>query len=407
MSSRCSRHLLASTLSLALLGCSAFAPQPAAGPEPTIGEQREAVLFWSQAEREAGFRQMQAQFPSDVARHGAQVRELPPGEPLVLADGRAWLDDYMARHHVAGLMVLHDGKVRLRRHGLGFGPQDRWESFSVAKSVTSALLGIALQQGHIGSLDDTLPTYIPELAGSAYDGVTVRQLLTMTSGVRWNEDYADDQSDVAQMYRGACVDGQAHVLSYLRRLPRQWAPGTHWNYNTAETDLLGIVVERATGRPLAHYLSETIWKPYGMAADAYWIRDECDGSNTGGSGLSATLEDYARLGQFMLEGGRIDGEPVIAETWMRGAVQGQDSEDAPERGYGYQWWTDTDGSYSAVGIFGQMVYIDPSRDLVIVQLAAWPRATSSELVAARRGLVDAVKQAVDARATERQPPGRN
>lgn len=391
--------LLAATLTLALLGCTTGGPSTIRAPAPTIGEQREAVLFWSQAEREAGFRRMQAQFPSDVAKHGTQVRELPAGEPLVLPGGEAWLDDYMDRYHVAGLMVLQDGKVRLRRHGLGFGPEDRWESFSVAKSVTSTLLGIALQQGHIGSLDDTLPTYIPELAGSAYAEVTVRQLLTMTSGVRWNEDYADDQSDVAQMYRGACVDGQAHVLSYLSRLPRDWPPGTRWNYNTAETDLLGIVVERATGRPLAHYLSDTIWKPYGMEADAWWIRDECDGSNTGGSGLSATLADYARLGQFMLEGGRIDGEPVIAREWMEGAVQGQDATNAPERGYGYQWWTDTGGSYSAVGIFGQMVHVDPARELVIVQLAAWPHATSRELVEARRGLLEAVKHAVDAEAS--------
>ena len=354
------------------------------------------MLFWSQAEREAGFRRMQAQFPSDVARHGAQVRELPAGDPLALPGGEAWLDDYMDRHHVAGLLVLHGGEVRLRRHGLGFGPDDRWESFSVAKSVTSTLLGIALQQGHIHGLDDRLPVYIPELAGTAYADVTVRQLLTMTSGVRWNEDYTDPQSDVGQMYRGACVDNQAHVLSYLRRLPREWPAGTHWNYNTAETDLLGIVVERATGQPLAHYLSEAIWKPYGMEADAYWIRDECDGSNTGGSGLSATLADYARLGQFMLEGGRIDGEPVIASEWMEGAVQGQDAENAPERGYGYQWWTDEGGSYSAVGIFGQMVHVDPARRLVIVQLAAWPRATSSELVAARRGMIDRIRQAVDA-----------
>ena len=393
------RQLLTTALGLLLLGCAGTGTPTSPTPQPTIGEQREAVLFWSQAEREAGFRRMQAQFPSDIAAPGTQVRELPPGEPLALAGGEAWLDDYTDRHHVAGLVVLHDGKVRLRRHGLGFGPEDRWESFSVAKSVTSTLLGIALQQGHIGSLDDTLPTYIPELAGSAYADVTVRQLLTMTSGVRWNEDYADEQSDVAQMYRGPCIDGQAHVLSYLSRLPREWPPGTHWNYNTAETDLLGIVVERATGRPLAHYLSDTIWKPYGMEAEAYWIRDECDGSNTGGSGLSATLADYARLGQFMLEGGRIDGEPVIAREWMEGAVQGQDATNAPERGYGYQWWTDTGGSYSAVGIFGQMVHVDPERELVIAQLAAWPRATSRELVEARRGLLDAVKQAIDAERT--------
>ena len=378
---------------LLVAGCATPSPTGVART-PTIGEQREATLFWSQAERESGFRRMQERFPSDVAAASAQPRPLPIGEPLPL--DATLLNDYMDQHHIAGLMVLQQGQVRLQRHGLGFGPGQRWESFSVAKSVTSTLLGIALQQGHVAAMDDALATYIPELAGSAYDDVTVGQLLTMTSGVRWNEDYADPESDVARMYLGRCVDGQAHALSYLRALPRQHPPGTHWNYNTAETDLLGLVVERATGQPLAHYLSEAIWMPYGMATDAYWIRDECDGSNTGGSGLSATLADYARLGQFMLDGGRIDGEQVIAEAWMQGAVRGQESEGAPERGYGYLWWADTGGSYSAVGIFGQMLHIDPSRGLVIAQIAAWPQATSSELVAARRALVDAVKQAVDA-----------
>ena len=377
---------------LALAGCAGSAPVESAFP--TLGEQRQATLFWSQAEREAGFRTMHEIFPVDVAAAGSQARPLPDGEPLPL--DAALLDDHMHDHHVAGLMVLHDGKVRLRRHGLGFGADDVWESYSVAKSVTSMLLGIALEEGHVASLDDLLPAYVPELAGTAYGDVTVRQVLTMTSGVRWNEDYADPHSDVGQMYRGACVEGQAHVLSYLRRLPRAAAPGTRWNYNTAETDLLGIVVERATGRPLAHYLSETIWQPYGMAADAYWIKDECDGSNTGGSGLSATLADYARLGQFMLDGGRIGGEPVVAAEWMDAAVRGHHPDGAPERGYGYQWWTEPDGSYSAVGIFGQMVHVDPSRRLVVAQLAAWPRATSSELVAARRSMLEAIKQAVDA-----------
>ena len=372
---------------LALAACGKPAIIVQAGP--TIGEQREATLFWSQAEREAGFRRMPFLFPSDVAAHGPGLRVLPPGEPLPLDAGL--FDDYMERHHVAGLMVLQDGKVRLERYCLDFGPGQRWESYSVAKSVTSVLLGIALQQGHVRSLDDALPAYVPELAGSAYADVTVGQLLAMTTGVRWNEDYADPQSDVARMYLGACVDGQAHALSYLRALPRQHAPGTHWNYNTAETDLLGIVVERATGRPLAHYLSDTVWSPYGMVANAYWFRDECDGSNTGGSGLSATLGDFARLGQFMLEGGRVGDRQVVAGSWMQGAFGSQDGADAD--GHGYLWWTGDDGSYAAVGIFGQMVHIDPARNLVIAQLAAWPQATSRELVAARRAMVEAVQQA--------------
>jgi len=378
-----------------------LAALPAAAAEPhaqTIGQQREGVLFWPQAQREAQFRRMYERFPSDRAAHGAQVRALPPGKPLAIPgkDASAWLAGYMDQHHLAGVMVLQHGRVRLQRYALGFGPAQRWTSFSVAKSVTSVLLGVALQRGDIHSLHDTLGSYIPELRDSAYAEVTVQQLLTMTSGVHWNEDYADAKSDVAQMYMHACVDGQAHVLSYLKKQPRQWPAGTHWNYNTAETDLLGILVQRATRRSLAAYLSQAIWKSYGMASDAYWIKDECDGSDTGGSGLSATLGDYARLGQFMLDGGRIDGKPVIAAAWLKGAVRRQTAVDEPERGYGYLWWTDTDGSYAAIGIFGQMVYVDPSRQLVIAQVGAWPHATSDELVAARRAFVATVKRALDA-----------
>ncbi len=369
---------------------------------PTIGEQREAVLFWPQAQRETQFRQLYTLFPSDRAAHGSHMHELPHGKRLALGGQGASgvLGSYMDQHHLAGVMVLQHGHVRLQRYALGFTPEQRWESFSVAKSVTSVLLGVALMRGDIHSMDDTLGTYIPELRDSAYAKVTVQQLLTMTSGVHWNEDYADAKSDVAQMYLHACVDGQAHVLSYLRKQPRQWPAGAHWNYNTAETDLLGILVQRATHRSLAAYLSQTIWQPYGMAADAYWVKDECDGSDTGGSGLSATLGDYARLGQFMLDGGRIAGKPVVAKAWLEGAIRRQENVDDPDRGYGYLWWTDKDGSYAAIGIFGQMVYVDPSRQLVIAQVGAWPHATSDELVAARWTFVAAVKRAVDA---ERKP----
>ena len=384
-----------SRLLVAVLCLAVALPSTAREPHaPTIGQQREAVLFWPQAQREAQFRRMYRRFPSDRAAHGTHVHALPPGRPLTLGEGV--LARYMGPRHIAGVMVLQHGRVRLQRYALGFGPAQRWESFSVAKSVTSTLLGIALQRGDIHGMDDTLGTYIPELRDSAYADVTVQQLLTMTSGVHWNEDYADAKSDVAQMYLGACVDGQAHVLSYLAKQPRQWPAGTHWNYNTAETDLLGILVQRATHRSLAAYLSQTIWKPYGMASDAYWIKDECDGSDTGGSGLSATLGDYARLGHFMLDGGRIAGRPVVARAWLDGALRRQENVDEPGRGYGYLWWTDSDGSYAAIGIFGQLVYVDPSRQLVIAQVGAWPHATSDALMAARREFVAAVKHAVDA-----------
>lgn len=371
---------------------------PLRASEPSsVGQQREDVLFWSQAERTARFSHMYDIFPADRVVRGTHVHALPPGAPMTpkWKDSATTLTTYMTSHHLTGVLVLQRGRIRLQQYAPGFDASTRWTSFSVAKSVTSTLLGIALRSGDIHSMRDTLETYIPQLHDSAYAKVTVEQLLTMTSGVRWNEDYVDPHSDVAQMYRSACEDGQAHVISYLAKLPRAHPAGTHWNYNTAETDLLGILVERAIGKSLAAYLSQTIWKPYGMASDAYWLKDECDGSNTGGSGISAALDDYARIGQFMLDGGRIDGKSVIAAAWMHGAMRKQNDVAGSGHGYGYQWWTDIGGSYAAFGIFGQMVYIDPARQLVIVQVGAWPHATSPELVASRRAFVEAVQRGAD------------
>lgn len=374
------------------------------GWQPAREARGRGVLSWTQSERDARFRRMADIFPSWRVAHATRARELPQGYPLVMAHGRgasAWIADYMDAYHVAGVMILHDGEVRLERYALGFGPDQRWASFSMAKSVTSILAGAALDRGDIRDMDDTVGTYVPELQGSSYAVVTVRQLLTMTSGVRWNEDYADPASDVARKDSGACIDGQPHVLSYIRRLPRQWPAGTHWNYNTGEADLLGVVVQRATHNSLASYLSHTIWQPYGMAADAYWIKDRCDGSDTGGSGFSATLSDYARLGQFMLEGCRISGEPAVAEEWRDGATHPQAEIDGEHRargyfGYGYQWWINADGSYFAVGIFGQMLHVDPARRLVIAQVSSWPRPHSAELNSGRSAFVAAVNRAVDA-----------
>jgi CubicO group peptidase (beta-lactamase class C family) len=382
---------------LCIVSCWGMALPLLASESASVGQQREDVLFWSQAEHTARFSRMYEVFPADRVAHGTHVHALPQGSLLTprWTDGSTTLAGYMEQHHLAGVMVLQHGRIRLQRHAPGFHADTRWTSFSVAKSV-----GMALRTGDIHSLDDTLDTYIPQLRDTAYAKVTVQQLLTMTSGVRWNEDYVDPHSDVAQMYRSACENGQPHVISYLAKLPREYPAGTHWNYNTAETDLLGILVQRATRKSLAEYLSQSLWKPYGMASDAYWLKDECDGSDTGGSGLSATLADYARIGQFMLDGGRIDGRPVIADAWMDGAMRKQQDVASPGHGYGYLWWTDSDGSYAAIGIFGQMVYVDPARQLVIVQVGAWPQATSKALVASRRAFVDAVQRAADATPAE-------
>lgn len=369
------------------------ASAPADQATARVGQRREDLLFWTQAERQVRFARMERLFPSLRVAHSRHPHPLASARPLTprWTDGTT-LDTYMKRYHVVGVMVLQHGRIRVQRYAGDFGPTQRWTSFSMAKSVTSTLLGIARQRGDIHALSDPLARYVPELKGSAYATVSVRQLLTMTSGVRWNEDYSDPKSDVSQMYRSACRHGQAHVLPYLSRLPRAYPAGTHWNYNTAETDLLGVLVQRATHQSLARMLAKRIWKPYGMAADAYWLTDACSGRNTGGSGLSATLADYARLGQFILDGGRIAGHAVVSGDWLEAALRKHEDVGEPGRGYGYQWWTYDDGSYAAIGIFGQLLYIDPHSDLVIVQLANWSSAVGKAAIAARHAFVEAVER---------------
>src|SRR5262249_44815784 len=155
--------------------------------------------------------------------------------------------------------VLVDGRVRLERYGLGHGPAGRWTSFSMAKSLTSTLVGAATRDGFIHSVDDPVTRYIAGLRGSAYEGVSIRQLLTMTSGVRWNEDYADLKSDVALFYETPPDEGFDATVSYMRKLPREAPAGEKWLYKTGETNLIGVLVEEATHRKLADYLSEKIW----------------------------------------------------------------------------------------------------------------------------------------------------
>lgn len=375
------------SLSLLVLGLIAACATPHA--------RRTDVLFWNQLQREAAFRAMDTHYASNVVHHGI-AHPLPAGASLLPRfDDGTTLDTYMAAHHVAGLMVVQDGHVRLERYGLGADPTTRWTSFSVAKSFTSTLVGAALRDGAIHSLDDKVTRYIPELAAGAYRDVTIRQLLGMTSGVRWNEDYSDPHSDVAMMYEGARQPGVPLLVSYMSHLPRQFAPGERWVYKTGETDLIGILVTRATGKSLASYLSEKIWRPYGMAADAFWLKDEVDGTEAGGSGVSATLGDYARLGQFLLDGGVAAGKPVLADGWIDEATRTHAGFGVPGRGYGYQWWTYDDGSFEGIGIFGQLLHIDPKRHLVIVQMAAWPVATDDTQAAQRAAFVRAVNRALD------------
>jgi CubicO group peptidase (beta-lactamase class C family) len=224
--------------------------------------------------------------------------------------------------------------------------------------------------------------------------VTVRQLLTMTSGVKWNEDYTDMNSDVARMYAQAPDPGFDMTVSYVRKLPRESPPGTDWVYKTSETNLVGVLVADATGKPLADYLSEKIWRPYGMERDAEWMIDDV-GHEQGGCCLAMTLRDYGRFGQFILDGARIDGPPIVPDDWLSEATRAQVST-GRNSGYGYQWWARDGGTFEGRGIYGQTLHIDPARRLVIVINSATEQPTGGDAGQARQDFIAAVKAALDA-----------
>jgi CubicO group peptidase (beta-lactamase class C family) len=291
----------------------------------------------------------------------------------------------MNAFRASGILVLKDGKIILERYGLGRGPDDRWTSFSVAKSVTSTLIGAAIRDGKIHSLDDPVTRYISELKGSAYEGVTVRELLTMTSGVKWNEDYTDPNSDVAKVGLSILEPGVNPVVSYMRKLPREAKPGSKFVYKTGETDLAGILLSNAVGKPLAEYLSEKIWKPYGMEQDAIWVQDVA-GHERGGCCISMTLRDYGRFGEFMLDGGTAGGKVVLPAGWIKDATAAH-VRDPP---YGYFWWV-IPGGFEGEGIFGQTVSVLPKDRLVVVINSAWPGAWVDEIDQVRFKYLEAIR----------------
>jgi CubicO group peptidase (beta-lactamase class C family) len=353
------------------------------------------VLGWSQPQRDAAFRAMD-RLPilakaTSIAPSPTPL-DLPAGTPLALPG----IDAALAAQRIAGIVILHDGKLRFERYGLGFGQEGRWTSFSVAKSFTSTLVAAAVQDGAIKSLDDKVSAYIPDLRGSAYDDVSVRQLLMMSSGVRWNEDYEDPAADVAQFNKAKPDPGVDATVSYLRKLPRAHPPGTVWHYNTGETNLIGVLVSSATGKSLSAYLQEKIWQPAGMAAEATWLKG-ATGHEIAGCCLQAATRDFARFGLFVLaDGVARDGRRIVPEGWFAAATVKQKDIGESGHGYGYQWWTYDDGAVAAQGIFGQGIFIDRKRKLVIASNADWTRATKGPEGDAREVLYKQVQAAIDA-----------
>lgn len=317
-------------------------------------------------------------FPTRTVAKGDKINELTyksrQFEYFQYRDKNETYDlyDYLAIGRVGGLLILHDSEIAYERYLLGNSEQTRWMSMSVVKSMTALLIGAAIQDGHIKHAEDPIVDYLPELKNSAYDGVRVRQLLQMTSGVAWNEAYTDPTSDRRAMLEAQIQQTPGAILRLMAELPRAAEPGAVWNYSTGETHVAGALVRAATGMPVADYLSQKIWQPMGMESDANWWLESPQGLEVGGSGLSATLRDYARFGLFMLQDGIVDNKRVLPQGWMRDASTPllAGGEATP---YGYMLWIMPDGAFAAVGIFGQWVYVNPKSNVVIVMWSAQPK----------------------------------
>jgi CubicO group peptidase (beta-lactamase class C family) len=363
----------------------------AASADPPLPPGGAAILMWTPEQQAWGYRNMEKIAPVRVFKRGKTVHALPQAsaiDPSFTAGDKTYnTDSYMHDFRASGVLVIKNGRIVLERYGLGRTAKDRWTSFSVAKSLTSTLIGAAVKDGKIKSLDDAVTLYIPELKGSAYEGVTVRQLITMTSGVKWNESYTDPDSDVAKVGLSILEPGINPVVSYMRRLPREAAPGTKFVYKTGETDLAGILLSNAVAKPLAQYLSEKIWQPYGMEQDGIWVEDVA-GHERGGCCVSMTLRDYGRVGQFMLDHGIVHGRAVVPAGWTEDATA-RHVADPP---YGYFWWI-IPGGYEAEGIFGQTLSVFPDENLVVVINSAWPAAWSEDINAVRLKYLAALRAA--------------
>lgn len=339
------------------------------------------------------FRNIDKLFPTRTVPKGEGVATPFRYQPLPLDDmtietdqGDYDLFDYVSRNRVTALLVSKDEKIALEHYEYGNTPATRWMSMSMVKSISTTLVGAAIQDGFIKDLDDPLTNYLPILKGGSYEHVSVRQLLQMTSGVHWDETHTDPNSERRKVLELQIAQQPGAILDFMASLPRVAEPGAHWNYSTGETHVVGELVRAATGEFLADYLSAKIWSKLGMEQDATWWLESEGGLEVAGSGLSATLRDYARFGHFIMNGGVIGSERILPDWWVKEAGSARTVAGQP-LDYGFMWWpvhppsdTHFEPGFSARGIFGQYMYINPAERILIVVWSARAKPLGSEVI---------------------------
>ncbi|MCW0233857.1 MAG: beta-lactamase family protein [Ferrovibrio sp.] len=310
--------------------------------------------------------------------------------PPVRGGGRANIDGYLSRNPTTGLLVAVGDTIHVERYQYARSETHRFISFSMAKTICAILVGLAVADGAIASIDDPAEKYVPSLKGSEYGRTPIRHLLTMSSGVQFREDY-DGIDDAARLSR-AILAGQGGAGAVRQFNTREAAPGARWYYASAESQVLGLVLTGALKRPIAEYLSERLWQPVGAEADASWVIDRTGQENTS-SNFNAVLRDYARLGMLLANGGKVGDRQVVPADWLREMTRAHFTGTQTGRwfGYGFQTWIfpDNDGSFALLGVRGQTIFVDPQRRLVMVHTAVRPDARDpggAEATALWRGL---------------------
>ena len=312
----------------------------------------------------ANFSGMNAAFLTrEVSRGDGPVSPLPKGPETPLpTDFDSWVDS----RSVTGIVVLKDGEMVHESYYKGTGPEDLRISWSVAKSYLSALFGIVAAEGHISSLDDPVTKYAPSLKDTAYDGASIQDVLQMSSGVTFNEDYLDYNSDINRMGRVIALGGT--MDEFTRGLKETFVtPGTQWQYVSIDTHVLGMVIRGATGRHIAGLLSEKIIQPLGYEESPYYITDGVGVAFVLG-GLNIRTRDYARFGQMFLQHGRYGDRQIVPADWVAASTVASAKTAPGELQYGYQWWMPKDareGEFFGIGVYGQYVYINRPLGVVI------------------------------------------
>ena len=321
-------------------------------------------------------------FPTSKLSHSSKPLVFKKGAPLelpsnfIFEDKVVKVDEYLSRTDTSALLILKDGKISYENYWLTGGKNVQWISMSVAKSFISALIGIAIDQGHIKSLEDKVTDYVPQLKNSAYDNVRIKDILQMSSGASWNEDYSDPNSDINRSSKIFAIGGSLDEFS--ASLKKELKPGSYNRYNSTDTQVLGMLLREATRVSITKYMEEMLWHPMGAQDSGYWILDSKN-MEMAYAGFNATARDYAKLGELYRLGGKINGKQIIPSDWIKASVK----PDAPHLmpgdnplsdfplGYGYQWWVpDLSGDFSAIGVYNQFIYVSPKSNMVIVKLSA-------------------------------------